>query len=125
MSSSVRITELWKDAFLTIGIAYSTFGPELRKQSAERRGESLDQYGIANDNAVSQAIISDFKEAGQQLKPAPTKGFAWGIREAIFGAPEGRQAAGIVQVPTRSDNEMKESPRELVEKAQSADREGR
>ncbi|KAK5175062.1 uncharacterized protein LTR77_000199 [Saxophila tyrrhenica] len=112
-------------------ISYSTLRPELEKQQAERQGDFRQQHHDVNDKALSQAIASDFKEAGEQLKPTPTKGFAWGIREAIFGSPTthqkestSSQRESTVQIPARSQDELKESPREVIEKAESAKREG-
>lgn len=102
---------------------YSTLRPELENQAAERRGEFKQQHGEVNNHALSQAIASDFKEAGQQLKPTPNKGFAWGIREAIWGSPKGQPADQTVHMPVRSQDEMKESPMEVVDTARSADRE--
>ncbi|KAK3056318.1 hypothetical protein LTR09_002825 [Extremus antarcticus] len=107
-----------------VGIMYSTLRPELENQAAERRGEFKKQHGDGNEHALSQAIASDFKEAGQQLKPTPNKGFAWGIREAIWGSPKGQPVDKTVHLPTRSQEEMQESPMEVVHKAKSADREG-
>ncbi len=69
-----------------------------------------------NDKALSQAIISDLKEAGQQIQPTQSKGFAWGIREAIWGSPEGQQVVQAPKMPMRSQEEMKESPTEVLQK---------
>ena len=63
--------------------AYTAFQPEFEKQQAERRGEFKEQ-SQKNENVISKAIASDLKEATQQAQHE-TKGFAWGIREAIWG----------------------------------------
>lgn len=69
--------------------AYTTLRPELEKQKDERLGQQIrDQHG--NDKVVSKAIIDDMREAGHQVD---TGGFAWGIREAIWGKPEKAQPA--------------------------------
>ncbi|KAK3698913.1 hypothetical protein LTR37_016700 [Vermiconidia calcicola] len=69
--------------------AYSTFRPELEKQKAEQLGK-LDEFRsqhATNDNVISQAISSDLKEAREQVR-GESKGFAWGIRQAIWGRPK-------------------------------------
>ena len=64
-------------------LAYTTLQPELEQQRAERLGEFHEQHP-KNDTIISQAIMSDLKEAKQQVE-GDSKGFAWGIREAIWG----------------------------------------
>lgn len=70
-------------------LAYTTLQPELEKQQAEQRGEFREKH-TNNDTIISQAIMSDLKEAKQQVE-GDSKGFAWGIREKIWGSPEGQQ----------------------------------
>ena len=62
-----------------------TFQPEFEKQKSEQDGDFKEQHPT-NDRAISQAIISDIKEAQYQAE-GDGKGFAWGIREAIWGPP--------------------------------------
>jgi hypothetical protein len=87
----------------------------LEKQKAERLGVEV-QHQAGNDRALSQAIASDFREARQQLKPTEQKGFAWGIREAIWGPPKAEKGNTAVDIPMRSKEEMAESPQETLVK---------
>jgi hypothetical protein len=73
-----------------------TFQPELEKQKSERDGDFKEQRPT-NDQAISQAIISDIKEAKHQVE-GDGKGFAWGIREAIWGPPETRKSSTAPQL---------------------------
>ena len=107
-------------------IAYSTLRPELEKVRAERQGEYVAQHAEGDDKAISRAIMSDLTEARDQLKPTPTKGFAWGIREAIWGKPDEQSAAATtsVRVPIRSEQDMAKSPQESIERAKVVDGKG-
>lgn len=69
---------------LLIHTAYSTLRPELERQKVEQRGESYEKHP-GGDRIISEAIAADLKEAGQQVRRTGSGGFAWGIREAIFG----------------------------------------
>lgn len=87
-------------ALCGIATAYVTFQPELEKQRAERLGEFKEVHRDEeaqkrNDQQISQAIFSDFKEAKEEAKRLDgEKGFAWGIREAIWGKPGERVKEG-------------------------------
>lgn len=70
--------------------AVATFQPELKKEQDEKLGHiefprpSLAEVKPAPaDNAISQAISQDFKEAAEELR---SRGFGWAIRDALFGA---------------------------------------
>jgi len=74
--------------------AYTTFQPELVKERAEREGNTAifshahqrhveEAERVEKDTIISRQMASDFKEAGEQIKAEG--GFAWGIRNAIFG----------------------------------------
>lgn len=74
--------------------AYSAFQPELVKERAEREGNTADfskehqqhtqqAEQAERDTVISRQMADDFREAGQQIKSPG--GFAWGIRQAIFG----------------------------------------
>lgn len=77
-----------------VATAYTTFQPELVKDRAEREGNTGDfskehqqheeqAEQAEKDTIISRQMASDFREAGQQIKSEG--GFAWGIRQAIFG----------------------------------------
>lgn len=84
-------------ALFGIATAYATFQPEFEKQRAERDGDFQQQHvNEHQDQIISQAIISDLKEAKYQVD-GEGKGIAWGIREAIWGKPEGRPDGNISQ----------------------------
>ena len=78
-------------AFCGVVTAYATLQPEFEKQRAEREGDfshqHLEEKQAQPDNVISQAILSDLKEAKYQVE-GDEKGIAWGIREAIWGKPE-------------------------------------
>ena len=74
--------------------AYTTFRPELVKARAEREGNTADfsqahqqhmeeAEQAERDTIISRQMADDFREAGQQI--TSRGGFAWGIRQAIFG----------------------------------------
>lgn len=67
--------------------AYSTFAPALQEQQAERRGEfkAIHEPVVprSSETALSDAIRNDLRDARKEL--SETGGFAWGIRQAIFG----------------------------------------
>ena len=73
-----------------------TFQPEFEKQKSEQDGDFKEQHPT-NDRAISQAIISDIKEAQYQAE-GDGKGFAWGIREAIWGPPETQKSSTAPQL---------------------------
>lgn len=84
-------------AFCGIVTAYATLQPEFEKQQAERNGDFKQQHvQDNNDQVISQAIISDMKEAKHQVE-GEGKGIAWGIREAIWGRPEDQQRTTTTQ----------------------------
>jgi len=65
-----------------------TFQPELQRQKEEREGVFPEQHVPDvkdNENAISQAIISDLREAREEAKKTQ---FAWGIRQWLFGKPD-------------------------------------
>jgi hypothetical protein len=84
-------------AFCGIVTAYATFQPEFEKQRAER-DENFQQQHVqdSQDQVISQAIISDMKEARHQVE-GDGKGIAWGIREAIWGRPADRQRTTTIR----------------------------
>ena len=80
-----------------IATAYATFQPEFEKQRAERNGEFHQQHEHDNqDQVISQAIISDLKEAKYQVEGGG-KGIAWGIREAIWGRLDQKRSPDTVE----------------------------
>lgn len=62
-------------------VSYSTLRPELEKQKAERLGLPLDRKDY--DTVLSGQMRDDFREAGRELRNEG--GFAWGIRQKLFG----------------------------------------
>ena len=80
-------------AFFGVGLAvifgvttsYTALAPELKKQKEEREGvEFKDEHGnqAQHDTMISREIAKDFKEAREKVEAS---GFAWGIRQALFG----------------------------------------
>ncbi|KAF2723987.1 hypothetical protein K431DRAFT_301120 [Polychaeton citri CBS 116435] len=71
--------------------AYATFQPEFEKQAAERRGDFSHQHASNTEDserALSKAIASDFREAGEQFRDTRRGGFAWGLRQMLAGKPD-------------------------------------
>ncbi|KAK6430474.1 hypothetical protein LTR95_013372 [Oleoguttula sp. CCFEE 5521] len=100
-------------AFVTI---YTSLGPELAKQAAERDGLPVDNVPASQsqdgensrDTVISRAIASDFKQAAAELKaPAKPGGFAWKLRERIWGS--GKPNDGVVAMTGEDEvQEMRE-----------------
>lgn len=81
---------------------YTTLQPELVKTQAQREesdGQVFTQQHEQHEEdaqraeeqtRVSRAMAQDFKDAGEQLKTGGSGegGFAWGIRNALFGKRE-------------------------------------
>jgi predicted outer membrane lipoprotein len=84
--------------------AYSAFQPELKKQADERQGIFHDQHEQEKqDHVLSDAIISDLRQAEKQYIGPTKKGALWGIREAIWGKPEDvQQARGAMDAAQQS-----------------------
>ncbi|KAF2479048.1 hypothetical protein BDY17DRAFT_327849 [Neohortaea acidophila] len=70
-----------------VAIGYTTWQPELVRIRAEQSGEKLEQPP-RNDKIISEAIMSDLQEAKQQVTEVQKGGFAWGIRQKLFGPRE-------------------------------------
>ncbi|OQO09191.1 hypothetical protein B0A48_06082 [Cryoendolithus antarcticus] len=80
---------------------YTSLGPELAKQAAERDASPAKDFAGAQESAaaarngerdtiISRAIASDFKQAAEELKaPGKVGGFAWKLREQIWGTGKG------------------------------------
>lgn len=73
-------------------IAYTALQPALEEQQQEKEGSFATQHNNKDqEHAISQAMISDFKEAKEELstvtKAGNHGGFAWGIRQMLFGGP--------------------------------------
>lgn len=62
-----------------------TFQPELQRQQEEREGVFQERHHEQNENAISQAMLSDFQEAKQQAMDTSKKGPAWKLRQMLFG----------------------------------------
>ena len=101
-------------ALITEPLAYTTLQPELEKQRAERRGEFYQEHPN-NDRVISQAIMSDLKEAKQQVE-GDSKGFAWGIREAIWGAFKGSRVEATTGTNDSTRQEVNNSQPENTAK---------
>lgn len=66
-------------------IGYVTWQPELAKQREEREGHFQNQHPRVNrDNEISNAILNDLREAGQQIRDERPVGFAWKLRQQLF-----------------------------------------
>ncbi|KXT14496.1 hypothetical protein AC579_9552 [Pseudocercospora musae] len=66
--------------------AYTALQPALKEGAEKRAGTFREQHEEENkDNVLSQAIISDLKEAKKEVNKYDNGGFAWGIRKALFG----------------------------------------
>ncbi|KAK4506765.1 hypothetical protein PRZ48_000498 [Zasmidium cellare] len=73
--------------------AYTTLQPELQKQKEERDGNLKDfaeqhQRPEEQEKIISKAIMDDLREAKREATSTSTGGFAWGIRQALFGSKE-------------------------------------
>lgn len=77
---------------LTYIAAYSTLQPELQRIQEEREhGDFNEKHGDARavqarpnqDGVISQAILSDIREARDSVSQVSKGGFAWGIRQWI------------------------------------------
>ncbi|KAK6428482.1 hypothetical protein LTR95_015375 [Oleoguttula sp. CCFEE 5521] len=84
---------------------YTSLGPELARDAAERYGQPVQQRTTGEsesesddkDTVISRAIASDFKQAAEELKaPGKAGGFAWKIRERIWGSGKSEEAGVVV-----------------------------
>nr|OQO17979.1 hypothetical protein B0A51_15901 [Rachicladosporium sp. CCFEE 5018] len=102
-------------AILTV---YTSLGPELAKQAAERDGQRIEGLVATHDTItekdskdtiISRAIASDFKQAAEELKaPGKAGGFAWKIRERIWGSEKGDEAEAVAMTGEDKEQEMRE-----------------
>lgn len=62
-----------------IATAYTALQPALEEQQQAKRGVFAEQHNNKQEqeNAISQAMISDFKEAKEELTNVGNGGFAW------------------------------------------------
>lgn len=95
-----------------VATAVAVFQPELQQQQEERQGTFQAQHAPAvseeRRTVISDAIMSDLKEAANTVKKAD-KGFAWGIREALFSskAPEEKSVSSEKSVEARDGTSTK------------------
>ncbi|KAF7196409.1 hypothetical protein HII31_02137 [Pseudocercospora fuligena] len=76
--------------------AYTAFQPAFKEDAEKRAGTFREQHEEENkDNVLSQAIISDLKEAKEGVNKYDSGGFAWGIRKALFGSKPPHDNAAI------------------------------
>lgn len=70
--------------------AYATFQPALKEEQEKRAGTFTEQHQAQEnkDNVISQAILSDLKQAKEEAVRHDSGRFAWGIRQWFAG--EGR-----------------------------------
>ncbi|KAK5704944.1 hypothetical protein LTR97_002055 [Elasticomyces elasticus] len=99
-------------AFAGVGLAavvgvltsYATFAPELQRQQLERQGIFQDQHvkqeQQKQEHVISDAILSDLREAEAKLVGPSNKGALWGIREAIWGTKEAQNDTKIATAPS-------------------------
>ncbi|CZT17275.1 uncharacterized protein RCC_03109 [Ramularia collo-cygni] len=75
-----------------VATAYTALQPALEEQQLAKEGTFGVQHNTVKDSetAISQAIQSDLKEAKEELTNAQKGGFAWGIRQMLFGGPSPR-----------------------------------
>ncbi|KAK3675055.1 hypothetical protein LTR78_004989 [Recurvomyces mirabilis] len=70
--------------------AYSAFQPELQREQEEKAGGFQQKHVETKDNVISEAILSDLRDAKEQVAGTKNqgsgKGALWGVREAIFGS---------------------------------------
>jgi hypothetical protein len=92
MSRGFAALGLGLAALFGVATAWTTLQPALEQQRAEREGDFIKHHHQQDDDVISKAIMSDLKEAKEQMEPQESKGFAWGIREAIWGKPGKRKA---------------------------------
>jgi len=90
--------------------AFSTFQPELKKKQEERQGIPHERNAAVEnkDNVISQAILSDIREAQQKVtQTTGNRGFAWGIRNALFGKDNATSAPDQDAGPSSPDPSLK------------------
>ncbi|TKA37811.1 hypothetical protein B0A54_09813 [Friedmanniomyces endolithicus] len=84
--------------------AYVTFAPELQKQQLERQGIFQDEHTHEQqqkqEHVISDAILSDIREAEKKITGPSKKGAFWGLREAIWGgAKQQTTIAAVAAAP--------------------------
>ncbi|KXT07465.1 hypothetical protein AC578_565 [Pseudocercospora eumusae] len=87
--------------------AYTAFQPAFKEDAEKRAGTFREQHEENKDNVLSQAIISDLKEAKEEVNNYDSGGFAWGIRKALFGSrpPHDNPAISGADANTRHEKD--------------------
>ncbi|CAK4034277.1 Hypothetical predicted protein [Lecanosticta acicola] len=99
-----------------VATAYTTLQPAFQQQKEEREGTFSEKHRRPADqeNAISRAIASDFKEAKAEVEKSyggtrGNGGVAWGIRQALFGKePDGRTQKDQTPQENTTENAAKE-----------------
>ncbi|KAK1026577.1 hypothetical protein LTR33_017596 [Friedmanniomyces endolithicus] len=89
-------------ALVGVLTSYVTFAPELQKEQQERQGifqdEHTHQEQQKQEHVISDAILSDMREAEKKITRPNKKGAFWGLREAIWGGDKKQTATPAVPV---------------------------
>ncbi|KAK0344316.1 hypothetical protein LTR59_013566 [Friedmanniomyces endolithicus] len=87
-------------ALVGVLTSYVTFVPELQKQQQERQGVFQDEHAHEQqqkqEHVISDAILSDIREAEKKITGPSKKGAFWELREAIWGGDKGQTATPTV-----------------------------
>ncbi|KAK5112151.1 hypothetical protein LTR62_004494 [Meristemomyces frigidus] len=85
-------------ALFGIFTAYTAFQPELSREAEEKATGTFKEVHTTpaanaahvKDNAISEAILSDLREAKREVTGVggERKGALWGVREATWGRPK-------------------------------------
>ncbi|KAK0268029.1 hypothetical protein LTR91_001557 [Friedmanniomyces endolithicus] len=91
-------------ALVGVLTSYVTFAPELQKQQLERQGIFQDEHTHEQqqkqEHVISDAILSDIREAEKKITGPSKKGAFWGLREAIWGgAKQQTTIAAVAAAP--------------------------
>lgn len=101
----------YTNCVLTSSKAYSAFQPALKDDAEKRAGTFQEHHQEGSErskhNVLSQAIMSDLKEAKQEV--TKEDGFAWGIRKALFGPTNPSKNDTQTSVAAVSQEEGKKS----------------
>lgn len=99
-------------------LVYTTLQPALQQQKEEREGIFNEQHASTEnqEKRIGRAIASDFKEAREEVEKSYSGvrgGFAWGIRQALFGTePKSGPASKDATAPA-------DKPRDEAKEGQS------
>lgn len=85
MSQTFRNLGILLSGSCGVLIAYATFPPALEEQQSERFGDKHVPADRKYDTVISDQMKEDFREAGKELQVGSQGGFAWGLRQMVWG----------------------------------------